>query len=224
MMVRPQYPPERDPENVAFRLIENARIPRRERRYPAPGVSLADVEVSVERFVRQDSVLHERDVRVPALLDTHGQPIPIDIGLPRQIDGLAETDVDPELVIILVRTAATSTDDRAQRIELVSTEQARESFTSRLIRFLGLRINDVEGSSEGSPGYVFKVYTNSHSLRIHYSPAYFINYNLAFGSPTTPVSGYLQPGRYTFGAYPNDYWDGVEYDIPGPQHSAHMAV
>ncbi len=34
-------------------------------------------------------------------------------------------------------------------------------------------------------------------LRIHISPAYFISW-VFFGSPTTPVAGYVLPGRYVF--------------------------
>ena len=34
-------------------------------------------------------------------------------------------------------------------------------------------------------------------LRIHISPAYFINW-VFFGSPTTPVTSYVLPGRYVF--------------------------
>jgi hypothetical protein len=34
-------------------------------------------------------------------------------------------------------------------------------------------------------------------LRIHISPAYFISW-IYFGSPTTPVSSYVLPGRYVF--------------------------
>ena len=37
----------------------------------------------------------------------------------------------------------------------------------------------------------------THGLRIHIAPAFFISW-VFFGSPTTPVSGYVLPGRYVF--------------------------
>ena len=42
-----------------------------------------------------------------------------------------------------------------------------------------------------------QVSCSTPGLRIHVSPAYFINW-VFFGSPTTPVTGYVSPGRYVF--------------------------
>jgi hypothetical protein len=40
--------------------------------------------------------------------------------------------------------------------------------------------------------------TINHGLQIQASPAYFISWSY-FGNPTSPISGYLKPGRYIFG-------------------------
>lgn len=49
------------------------------------------------------------------------------------------------------------------------------------------------------PGGALQVQVSCHTpgLRIHMSPAYFITW-VFFGSPTTPVTSYVLPGRYVF--------------------------
>lgn len=58
-------------------------------------------------------------------------------------------------------------------------------------------------------------------LRIHVSPAYFINW-VFFGSPTTPVSGYVLPGRYVFAGdgpmLPKRTRDRAVFSIPPNYH------
>jgi hypothetical protein len=48
-------------------------------------------------------------------------------------------------------------------------------------------------------GLKVQVSCRTPGLRIHISPAYFINW-VYFGSPTTPVTSYVLPGRYIFSA------------------------
>ena len=48
-----------------------------------------------------------------------------------------------------------------------------------------------------SGGLQVQVSCLTPGLRIHISPAYFINW-VFFGSPTTPVTSYVLPGRYVF--------------------------
>lgn len=63
-------------------------------------------------------------------------------------------------------------------------------------------------------------------LRLHISPAYFINW-VFFGSPTTPVSSYVLPGRYIFGAdgpsQPILIKDPALFSIPPTYHPALMS-
>ncbi len=60
-------------------------------------------------------------------------------------------------------------------------------------------------------------------LRIHVSPAYFITW-VYFGSPTTPVSSYVLPGRYVFAGdgpmLPRRLKDHAVFSIPPTYHAA----
>ncbi len=70
--------------------------------------------------------------------------------------------------------------------------------------------------SPGS-GLSFEVHTRLSGKTVYYSPAYFLNPNLVFGHPSTPVRGSLPPGRYVFGI--DRTFAPDEYDIP-PSTSA----
>jgi hypothetical protein len=50
---------------------------------------------------------------------------------------------------------------------------------------------------DASGGLEVQVSCNTPGLRIHISPAYFISW-VYFGSPTSPVTSYVLPGRYIF--------------------------
>ncbi len=72
----------------------------------------------------------------------------------------------------------------------------------------------------------FTVHTATSGLRIHYTPAYFINWSNVFGSPTSPVAGWLQAGRYKFGgmdASANFRFDNANFDSP-PLTSATLVL
>jgi hypothetical protein len=60
-------------------------------------------------------------------------------------------------------------------------------------------------------------------LRIHVAPAYFISW-VFFGSPTTPVSSYVLPGRYVFAGdgpmLPRRKRDHAVFSIPPTYHAA----
>lgn len=60
-------------------------------------------------------------------------------------------------------------------------------------------------------------------LRIHVAPAFFINW-VYFGSPTTPVTGYVLPGRYVFAGdgpmLPKFTKDNGVFCIPPSYHPA----
>ena len=76
-----------------------------------------------------------------------------------------------------------------------------------------------EQASRGFKGLLpVIVHTNSPGLRISYSPVYlFDGKGTIFGSPSTPVQGWIRPGRYIFGGAQGAQpitWDGGEYDVP----------
>jgi len=87
--------------------------------------------------------------------------------------------------------------------------------------------NKSGGAGSGSPplppavgsggGLQVQVSCSTPGLRIHVAPAYFINW-IFFGSPTTPVTSYVRPGRYMFAGdgpmLPNLTIDEGVFDIP----------
>ncbi len=66
-------------------------------------------------------------------------------------------------------------------------------------------------------GMRVRVSCRTRGLRLHVSPAYFINW-VYFGSPTTPVESYLLPGRYVFAGdgplLPRRRKDPTVFNIP----------
>lgn len=184
-----------------------------------------DVEASVDRFVRQDSLLREFEIPSPSAVMEDGF-VPIDLGL----NGLSETrrETVRDIVVGLLERPPSQ---RPEALRIVATppKTAENGFRRQLQRFLGLRLysdDRVQDPAGSLIGYEFEVSTRTDNLRIHYSPAYFINPYLTFGAPTSPVKACLQPGRYIFGAYLPDpgYWSSAEYDVPGPSHHAYLDV
>jgi hypothetical protein len=99
------------------------------------------------------------------------------------------------------------------------TSEATDFFAERLKEFLHTRLVSSTASSELIPptGFRVRVFTQRQGLRIRYSPSYFLNTSLVFGGPTTPAVGWLDPGRYLFGAESNDFdlrFDSANFDIP----------
>jgi|ERR1051326_1588095 hypothetical protein len=78
--------------------------------------------------------------------------------------------------------------------------------------------------SDGSSGLHVKVSCQTLGLRLHVSPAYYINWAY-FGSPTTPVTSYLLPGRYIFAGdgpiMPRRRRDSGVFSIP-PTYTPHL--
>ena len=72
-----------------------------------------------------------------------------------------------------------------------------------------------------SGGLQVQVSCITPGLRIHVSPAYFINW-VFFGSPTTPVTSYILPGRYIFAGdgsmLPTREMDNGVFCIPPTYH------
>jgi hypothetical protein len=182
-----------------------------------------DVEASLERFAIQDRVLREAGLPTPAAR-INGDAVPIDIGL----SGLLGVQPDTLRRIVSDFAHAPTLDTPTSlHTELVAPDQAEEGLRNRLTRFLRTGLSarrQHRGVPSSNFGYAFEVSTDTDRLRIHYSPAYFINTNLVFGAPTSPVIASLPPGRYIFGAYPVGYWSNAEYDVPGPSSHAHLDV
>lgn len=168
------------------------------------GLALADVQASIGRYRYQEVLLEELQAGIPCIILNDDFPLPALI-LPLHLPVTTAT----------IRYAEAALDDPAgavgeqsQPVELRPQTEARGFLRRRLAAFLERRVvaqhNDGSGngspSSPGSPGLAFRVATKASGLRVHYSPAFFQD-SLLFGNAlTTPVDGWLQPGRYIFGA------------------------
>lgn len=95
-----------------------------------------------------------------------------------------------------------------ERFVVTSTREAEEGVGRGLNEFLSYRFAGMKKWAEwiqgiGTPvvgpggGLQMQVSCRTHGLRIHISCAFFINW-VFFGSPTTPVTSYVLPGRYIF--------------------------
>lgn len=76
------------------------------------------------------------------------------------------------------------------------------------------------------PGIAFVVHTRASGLRVHYAPSYLLTNALVFGSPTTPVQGRIQAGRWSFGGMSRALpltWDPAIFQVP-PATSASLTV
>jgi hypothetical protein len=181
---------------------------------------LGDVELSADRYAQQDRQLSRLGLPTPAVLLGRDW-IPVDLG----VDNWRDV---PENVArgLLDSFAASPTSFHR---DLVDQGHAENGFKEGLRRFLKSRVFPADTRASpphASGGFMFEVSTNSAGLRVHYSPAFFINSRTVFGLPSTPVQARLQPGRYVFGAYPPDcgYWSNEEYDVPGTTSKAHLDV
>ncbi len=105
--------------------------------------------------------------------------------------------------------------------------EALGMFRSRVIDFLTDRFAGRAQAGVGpSPGVRFKVITQNQGERVHYSPAYFLKTSTVFGAPTSPVIGWIQPGRYVFatvGANGRMRFDPGQFSVP-PSVSAQLTV
>jgi hypothetical protein len=216
---------------VATTLIEqtttghHAEVPRRIDSW-AP---LADVTYDVERFGAQYLYARQTDLPLPCImrpgteyvLPINAEDVLFPLGVP----------ADPRTAERQLRRVEGQTENGF--IELLPPDRAERAFTSRLIDFLRRRLSwaaeshaqqSPSGDPGRPPGLMFQVSTDSPGLRVHYHPAYWHEAKTVFGQPSTPVRGYVVPGRFVFGAMgPRQAlrFDPAEYEIP-PSTSAHL--
>ena len=181
---------------------------------------LRDVERTVQRYTDQDRFLRGFGLGVPVFL-VGDDYVPVDL----EVDNWGY--LSPSTVDSAVRNFAEAPNPLPS--DVVEPDRAESGFRRGLQRFLATRLFPAHGKPAGPTapvGYDFEVATKTPGLQINYSPAYFVNRNLVFGVPSTPVRQYMQPGRFIFGAYPPDegYWSSPEYDVPGPTSSAYLDI
>lgn len=198
----------------------------------ASPVPLGDVEADVDQFVDQNIYCSENGLPVPCFEGNMSEPLPIDLtGIVHPFIRSSAIYRNPEIARVLLSQLSDQVSSLADASGLTygeySPEEARDFFNTRLRQFLEPRIT--RASSENATpvvhqGLKFKVHTYTSGLRVHFTPAYWFSPNQVFGSPTTPVEGWIMPGRYKFGTVgPANglQFDDGEYNIP-PSEEAHI--
>ncbi|QDU66248.1 hypothetical protein Pla86_13140 [Planctomycetes bacterium Pla86] len=200
-------------------------------------VFLADVELSVERFRSMLYQLREAGVgEIPCLIRSGGDPVAIDWSTQLEMAGFYESNrlsthdlgLRRGHIADLLNHLASRwfSSPSTPATQLVSSGELLRSFSRRLVDFLQARFDARRSDISGDPGMRFTVHANRNGLRVFYSPAYFVCPHTVFGSPTSPVVQWLQPGRYIFALEEPGgltYWDHGEYDVP-PRHTATLSA
>jgi hypothetical protein len=202
-------------------------------------IPLADVSASIERYLEQERLLARYERPVPSI-PVHGEvPLPADV-LPAFALSSSRRAMDEGDLIAIERgreRLGLSLERVGLSIVDLAPGDARSAVRERLGQFLETRLVAMEqggrllrrltgviggrppSASPASPGLPFKVTTQMPGLRIHWSPAYFFEPEHVFGfGLSTPVDGWLGPGRYIFGAVgPRlelTFEFGATYDLP----------
>lgn len=181
-------------------------------------IPIADIVMTVERFTQQYWLLNEIGAPFWCLTAGKDTPIPLDLGW--TVSPRASTQ-SRDLWRRLADSTVRELSGLVARSSLGEFDpvEARLFLGARLQSFLNTRFSARESDISKRPGIEVRVDTRSRGLRVHVSPAYFFNSTTVFGTPTTPVIGWLQPGRYVFGASkpgkPADFDRYGEYNVPG---------
>lgn len=201
--------------------------------YLAPQVSLSDVATDVDQFADQCNYCSENNISIPCIEDNKSEPLPINLAsvVHAFVDPTAYQDPSVARLLLqhLPQQVSALTESSRITYSHYSPDDARHFFGERLRRFLLPRLGS-EPPSVGKPalhqGLLYKVHTDTYGLRIYYTPAYWFSPNQVFGSPTSPVEGWIMPGRYKFGAAGASYrlkFDEGEFNIP-PSTEAHLEI
>jgi hypothetical protein len=165
----------------------------------ASEIYTADVEFSLDRFAHQYILARERGLPIPGLI-IENTTVPVDLfEFPMLFDPDAYGYYYWDVLPYWIRSRGKY---RTPSLELIplSPETALTSLGTALREFLAVRFSARESNISQKPGLQFEVETTTPGLRVHYSPAYLVNFNTVFSSPTSPVKQWIQPGRYIFGA------------------------
>jgi hypothetical protein len=237
-------------EYLTGRIFEAGSIHELEE-FPSAQLFFADVEEGIGRFKSELEIARERDGQVfgavlsddidyPAPIDSREFLAALDRNHPYFQEALAQGQpwLNAEFTKQIMAAANLE-------VATLDTADATTAFIGRLARFLFYRLlgstvrlpgggPPTGGSPPGSsppspaPGGVlpFTVHTNTGGLRIWSCPAYLVGRGRVFGSPSTPVSGWIRPGRFIFGTENSSgtlSWDQGVYDVP-PATQAHLPI
>lgn len=159
----------------------------------------------------------------PCLEAKISAPVPLDLGV---LIGFHPRLIDPTRRYIASRLADWLK-QQGLLIVTLSASDVTDCVRQNLAEFIARRASARQSDISASPGVEFEVSTQHHGSRVHYSPAYFLNMASVFGSPTSPVRAWIQPGRYIFGVQsptdPGPVVDSGVYDIP-PSDRAELMI
>lgn len=109
------------------------------------------------------------------------------------------------------------------KIKYEEPREVESIFQNSLFDFLYTRFEARESDVSEQPGRLFEVRTSTHGLRVNYSTVFLFDPYQVFGSPTSPVRAWIQPGNYYFGAVGPGIplWFDMEskYEIPRMSHA-----
>lgn len=215
--VQPPMDHTRDAKVLTDRLLKNIGDNRDYISQPLE-IYAADVEAAVDRFDAQTKFCNEHQIGFPCI--SLPAPIPVDWS---NLFAFFGHDIWPNLQApkkyewFNQTGSSLSLFNRLGGIKHVSFADATSYFRERLLTFLTVRFSARESNISTNPGLTFRVITQGIGLRVHWSPAYFFNPHNVFGSPTSPVDAWIQPGKYIFGAVGPTVslqFDAAEFDIP----------
>jgi hypothetical protein len=193
--------------------------------YERSNVFWADIAADLERL-GQFIKWRWRFEDFPCLVDDEG-PLPVDVSTAPSILSFMKISSSTPLYSFMEAF-------EGHKFEGVPVTLLKEVLHRRVTTFLTVRGSTDEdeapqgrafsvgaaraGFLSGPGGYLsFQVQTRQSGLRIHYSPSYLLDWSNVFGAPTTPVDGWIRPGRYKFGAMRKDgrfLIDNANFDIP----------
>jgi hypothetical protein len=199
-----------------------------------PPVFLVDVQVATEALLRQCDFLRENKLEFPCIeprSDGDKTPIPISLGL--------ENLIQPSLLrfsVSALRAGKIFQDviwEKSGTLVQVKIDEAIGFFQTQLTSFLGARLLGTPSNvppplaSNAPSGVWFRVDTASSGLRVYYAPVYWHSNQHVLNYPTTPVSGFINAGRYHFGAAPPgqmaQFDFSASYKLP-PDSNAYLAM
>ena len=190
-------------------------------------VPTSDIEADVDRFGDQYQYCDTHGTRFLCVSDGRSDPTPVDMSA--IIGPLPDGSVaHPEAVEEVLHSLGDPPfgEHSQHEYEYHDPESTRGFFRNHLTRFLTLRMFAATPSTQPMefppPGIPFRVACPYNGLRVHYSPSYFLTSSRVFGSPTSPVVGWIQPGRYKFGVIGRAFemrFDPANFDIPPLDHA-----
>lgn len=180
-------------------------------------IYVADVEAAVDRLDTQVRFCNRRNLGFPCIVLP--EPTPVDWS---SLFALFEPDDWPNFRSVqnyewLSSMGPLPIFDILGGIKHVAPAEAISLFRQRLTTFLTVRFSARQSNISANPGLNFRVITQGVGLRVHWSPAYFFDPNNVFGSPTSPVDSWIQPGKYIFGAAGPTFplkFESAQFDIP----------